>query len=267
MRKLFLSFIATGALALAAAGIAAAPAGATSLADIAKRGKVRIGVLTGAPPMGMVDEHGKPAGYDVDVASLVGTQFNLPVELVPLTPPARIPALQTGQVDFLVATLAPTGERAKTVMFTTPYSAFNMVVVSGPGKVYNTTADLKGKRIAVNRGSSQETALRRANVSGLELVVYEDDATTAQALLSGQVDGTALPSTVASALLAQFPSQGLQVGQPFFRQGNSMATLPGDFELLQYLNTVIYIIKVSGQLDAIATKWTGEPFPASLPTF
>ena len=52
--------------------------------------------------------------------------LSLPVELVPLTPPARIPALQTGKVDFLVATLAPTGERAKTVMFTQPYSAFNM---------------------------------------------------------------------------------------------------------------------------------------------
>ena len=271
MRKMFRTFIAAGALALAAvgplAGLAAGSADATSLSDIQKRGKVRIGVLTGAPPMGMVDEHGKPAGYDVDVANLVGTMFNLPVELVPVTPPARIPALQTGQVDFLVATLAPTGERAKTVMFTTPYSAFNMVVVSGPGKVYNVVGDLKGKRIAVNRGSSQETALRRANVPGLELVVYEDDATTAQALLSGQVDGTALPSTVAAALLKQMPSAGLQVGQPFFRQGNSMATLPGDFELLHYLDTLIYLMKVSGQLDAIAVKWTGEPFPASLPTF
>lgn len=271
MRQVFRTLFAAGALALAVAGplagFSSGPAEATSLSDIIKRGKVRIGVLTGAPPMGMIDENGKPTGYDVDVANLVAQQMNLPVELVPLTPPARIPALQTGQVDFLVATLAPTGERAKTVMFTTPYNAFNMVVVSSGGKVFNSTADLKGKRIAVNRGSSQETALRRANVQGLEIVVYEDDSTSAQALLSGQVDGTALPSTVAAALMKQFPNAGLQVGQAFFRQGNSMAVMPGDYELLQYLNTVIYIIKVSGQLDAIAVKWTGEPFPASLPTF
>lgn len=271
MKSVFRSLIAAGALALAVlgplAGLSSSAAHATSLSDIQKRGKVRIGVLTGAPPMGMVDDRGNPTGYDVDVANLVGTMFNLPVELVPLTPPARIPALQAGQVDFLVATLSPTGERAKTVMFTSPYSAFNMVVVSGPGKVFNSLEELKGKRISVNRGSSQETALRRANVPGLELVVYEDDSTSAQALLSGQVDGTAIPSTVANALVKQMPNAGLQVGKPFFRQGNSMATLPGDSELLQYLNTLIYLMKVSGQLDAIATKWTGEPFPTSLPTF
>jgi len=104
-------------------------------------------------------------------------------------------------------------------------------------------------------------------VPGLDLVVYEDDATTAQALLSGQVDGTALPSTVAAVLLKQMPDADLQMGQAFFRQGNSMATLPGDHELLQYLNTLIYPMKVYGQLDTIAIKWTGEPFPASLPTF
>ena len=228
---------------------------------------MRIGVLTGAPPMGMVDERGNPAGYDVDVANLVGTMMGLPIEMVPLTPPARIPALQTGQVDFLVATLAPTGERAKTVMFTTPYSAFNMVIVSGPDQAFEELSELSGKRVAVNRGSSQETALRRAAVPDLEIVVYEDDSTSAQALIAGQVDATALPSTVADGLLQQAPDAGLQIGFTFFRQGNSMATLPADFELHQYLNTLIYLMKVSGELDEIAVKWTGEPFPASLPTF
>ena len=129
------------------------------------------------------------------------------------------------------------------------------------------TPDSQRIEIDAQDGLSVMECARRANVPGLELVVYEDDATTAQALLSGQVDGTALPSTVAAALLKQMPSAGLQVGQAFFRQGNSMATLPGDYELLHYLNTLIYLMKVSGQLDAIAVKWTGEPFPASLPTF
>jgi len=263
MRQTFRTLMAAGAIALAGATAASA----TTLSEIQERGSVRIGVLTGAPPMGMVDEKGQPAGYDVDVANLVGTMMNLPVELVPLTPPARIPALQTGQVDFLVATLAPTGERAKTVMFTAPYSAFNMVVVSGPDQEFKELSDLQGKRVAVNRGSSQETALRRAAVPDLEIVVYEDDSTSAQALIAGQVDATALPSTVAEGLLKQASHLGLQIGFTFFRQGNSMATLPADFELHQYLNTLIYLMKVSGELDGIAVKWTGEPFPPGLPTF
>ncbi len=260
------AFLGTIAATVFLAGVPC-PAGAVTLADIQGRGTVRIGVLTGAPPMGMIDAQGNPSGYDVDVANQLGQYMGLPVELVPLTPPARIPALQTGQVDFLVATLAPTGERAKSVMFTSPYSAFNMVIVSGPNEKFESLDQLKGKRVAVNRGSSQETALRRANVEGLEIVVFEDDSTSAQALVAGQVDATALPSTVAQALITQAPQAGLQVGFTFFRQGNSMAVQPGDFDLLQYLNTSIYLMKVSGELDKIAVKWTGDPLPPTLPSF
>ena len=60
-------------------------------------------------------------------------------------------------------------------------------------------------------------------------------------------------------MLKQAPGAGLQIGFTFFRQGNSMATMPADFELSQYLNTLIYLMKVSGELDAIAVKWTGRP--------
>ena len=254
------------ALALAGAGAAALPAEAASLADLQGRGAVRIGVLTGAPPNGMIDENGNPSGYDVDVANVIGRYLNLPVKLVPLTPPARIPALQTGQVDFLVATLAPTGERAKTVMFTAPYSAFDLVVVTAPDKSFATAQELKGKRVAVNRGSSQEAALRRAAIPGLEIVVYEDDSTATQAVLAGQVDAAIIPSTVAQGVVKQMPG-AMKIDFSFFRQGNSMAVQPGDFELLQYLNTSIYVMKVSGELDRISVKWTGEPLPPQLPSF
>jgi polar amino acid transport system substrate-binding protein len=262
----FLRGVTVAAGFVAASLVTAASAHAVTIAEIMSRGTVKIGVLTGAPPMGMVDENGKPSGYDVDVANLIGSYLSLPVELVPLTPPARIPALQTGKVDFLVATLAPTGERAKTVMFTQPYSAFNMDIISGSGQKFENLESLAGKRVSVNRGSSQETALRKANIEGLEIVVYEDDSTSAQALIAGQVDAVALPSTVGEAIIKQRPEAGLQVGFTFFQQGNSMATKLEDFELRQWLNTSIYLMKMSGDLDRISTKWTGRPMPV-LPSF
>ncbi len=229
----------------------------STLNKIQQRGVVRIGVLTGAPPMGMVDEQGRPSGYDVDVANLLGKYLGFPVELVPLTTTPRISALQSDKVDFLVATLAPTGERAKQVMFSTPYSAFSHVIMSA--EKYTDLHDLAGKTIAVNRGSPSETALRNAKVEGVNIILYEDDSTVAQALISGQADAVALPSTVAHGLLKQVPDSGFQIGIAFLKQGNSMAVRLGDFEMLHYLNTAIYLMKISGELDAISTKWTGEP--------
>ena len=38
------------------------------------------------------------------------------------------------------------------------------------------------------------------------------------------------------------------------------------FELHQYLNTLIYNMKLSGFLDELSRKWVGSPLP-ELPTF
>ncbi len=242
------------------------PAAAQTTAEIVKRGKVRIGVLTGSPPMGMVDGTGNPIGYDVDMATLIAKYMGVPVELTPLTPPARIPALQSGKVDFLVATLAPTPARALTVDFTQPYNAFQMAVIAKKSVAVHGLDDLKGKSIGVNRGSSQESALQRVAVPGLKITRFEDDSTVVQALVAGQIDTAAVPDTVQADYLKNRPDADIEGKFIFFQQPNSIAVRKGSDELLRWLNNMIYFVKVSGELDEICRKWTGNPLPP-MPTF
>src|SRR2546427_7043122 len=96
--------ICLSGMVLALASAFAGSASAQTVADIVKRGKVKVGVLIGAPPYGSVDAQGNAIGYDADVTALVGKYLGVPVEIVQLTPPARIPALEAGKVDFLIAT-------------------------------------------------------------------------------------------------------------------------------------------------------------------
>ena len=265
-----LKTLRAAALALAACAalvLAAAPAGAQTVTEIVKRGKVRIGVLIGAPPYGSIDAEGKPVGYDEDVAALVAKYMGVPIEMVPLTPPSRIPALESGKVDFLVATLAPTAERAKAVMFTIPYSTFQMGIWSKRGENIKGWADLKGKRVGVNRGSSVEGELtKREKELNLSISRFEDDSTTMQALFSGQVEAIAGPD--AQALAAMKAREGVDCEQKFVfaQQPNSMTVRKDAFELHQYLNNVIYIMKLNGELSEISQRWVGVPLPP-LPTF
>ncbi|MBC7801452.1 MAG: transporter substrate-binding domain-containing protein [Gemmatimonadaceae bacterium] len=252
------------AMLMAAGGVAQAQAQTT--AEIVKRGRVKIGVLTGAPPYGMIDAQGNPSGYDVDVANLIAKYMGVPVDLVPLTPPARIPALQAGRVDFLVATLAPTPERALTVDFTIPYNAFQMAIMAKKATAITTLDDLKGKTVGVNRGSSQETALNKAAVQGTRITRFEDDSTTAQALIAGQIDSVALPDTIGKEIARTRPDADMETKFIFFQQPNSLAVRKGSDELRQWLNNTIYFIKVSGELNEICMKWTGQPL-SNLPTF
>lgn len=250
--------LAASALFAAAAGLAQA---AATVEQIVKRGSVKIGVLSGVPVYGTVDEKGNPAGYDIDVARVLGGYLGVKVDLVPLTPPARIPALQAGKIDFLVATLAATPERAKVVMFSKPYSAFRMVVFAGRQEPLRGVADLKGRRIGVNRGSSQETALVRAAVPGLEIVRYQDDATVVQALIAHQVDAAAIPDGVAREIARQQPEADLLIKFTFFVQPNAMAVRLEEAEMRDWLNKAIERMTTSGELQKIALKWTGSDLP------
>ena len=255
------------AVSLLVGGVAGSGAATAQTVDeIVAAGEVRIGVLTGAPPFGTIDERGNPAGYDVDVANLVAGYLGVTPTLVPLTPPARIPALEAGKVDFLVATLAPTPERARTVMFTMPYSAFRMVIAAPKETAIAKIDELAGKRVGVNRGSSQEAALTKLAVPDMEIVRFEDDSTVAQALIAGQIDAIAMPDTVVSSMLTTRPDADVEIKFTFFEQPNAMAVKKDAFELRQWLNNTIYYMKVMGDLDAIAEKWTGQPVP-QLPVF
>lgn len=249
------------------AGVAVAAAvHAQTVSDIVKKGKVTIGVVSGAPPFGTTDAQGNPAGYDVDVANLVAKYMGVPAEIVPLTSPSRIPALESGKVDFLVATLAPTPERARAVMFSMPYSAFEMSIFAPTAAKYSRLQDLGKKKVGVTRGTTQDTALTRLAIPGTNIVRFEDDATTAQALMSGQVEAVALPQTIGHEIVKSRAAGKFDSKFSFAQQPNSMTVRKDAFELHQWLNNVIYFIKNNGELDAVSRKWTNSPLP-NLPVF
>lgn len=239
---------------------------AQTIDEILDAGKVRIGVVTGVPPFGTVSASGEVIGYDVDVAKLIGEYLGVDVEIVGLTPPSRIPALQSGQVDILVATLGPTPERAQTVMFTIPYSAFLMTILAPVDAEYNSLEDLVGVSVAVPRGSPQDVQLSRQAVEGTDIQRFQDDATAAQALFSGQVDAVAIPNITARSILEQRGEEGYELKFAFSQQPNSMTVRKDAFELHQWLNNFIYWVKLNGQLDAISQEWIGDPLP-ELPVF
>jgi polar amino acid transport system substrate-binding protein len=191
----------------------------------------------------------------------------VPVEVVQLTPPARIPALEAGKVDFLVSTLAPTPERAKAVLFTIPYSAFQTGIYAKKGTTIKTWADVKGMKVGVNRGSSLEREfVNREKELGLTILRFEDDSTVMQALFSGQVQAIAGPDAQANSAIKAKGDTETELKFVFGIQPNSMALRKDALELHQWLNNVIYYIKQNGELNAISEKWVGGPLP-ELPTF
>lgn len=240
---------------------------AQSINDIVSSGKVRIGVNSGAPPFSLVDAKGTAVGYDVDVANLLAKYLGVAVEITPYPTASRIPALEAGKVDIVVATLSPTPARARAVMFTMPYSTFQLVVLAPKESAIKSIADLAGKKVGVSRGTPQEVALMRAAPKNAQLARFDDDSTTMQSVISGQVDAIAIPETVFIELRKVRPDIGVEPKFALFNQFMSIAVRKDAFELRQWLNTTLSFIKQNGELDEISKKWTGKPLPPEMPVF
>src|SRR5580698_2930650 len=144
------------ALLLLAGAATLRPASAQTIDEILSKGTINIGVLVDLPPYGILNDKQEPDGYDIDVAKLLGKYMDVKVNLVQLTSPNRIPFLITNKVDLIVATFGVTPERAKTVLFSIPYSAIENVVFAPKDKAIKSMADLKGLRVGVPRGTVQD---------------------------------------------------------------------------------------------------------------
>ncbi len=253
------------AVVMMVAGIGAGPARAQTVDEIISRGTINIGVLVDLPPYGLLNSEQQPDGYDIEVAKLLGKFLGVKVNLVPLTGPNRIPFLVSGKVDLIVATFGITPERAKTVMFSIPYSAIENVIFAGKDKNYAKIEDLKGARIGVPRGTVQDVLLTNALGRQASIQRFDDDPSTYQALLSGQVDAIAETGLTGDEF---YKKAGSDIGRKFtlLRQPNGITMRANQWNLHQWVNTFVYYVKNDGELDTLYRKWFQTPLPP-LPTF
>ena len=257
------SFI-QGGLALGGAALILLPSGramAETVQDIQKRGKVRLGVLGDQPPWGFLDENGKSAGYDVDFGKLMAKAMGVEPEFVTMTVAARIAQLMTNKVDFVIAVMGMYPERAKVVQFTQPYAALSIIVLGKKSADIKTVADLNKLRVGVPRGAAQDTALTAQMAKGSDIRRFDDDASTIQALLAGQVDAIGGNTTYMLNINKVAPNNDFEQKLVLNRQFMGVAMRPGQKELNEWLNAFIEKAHNDGELEALNQKWLHQPLP------
>ena len=252
------------AMAISTVGIVAAAAPATAQTPDALKtaGKVRIGMLVDFPPYGILNENNEPDGYDADVAKLFAERLGVPIEIVQLTGPNRIPNLLTGRIDIVIGSLTITPERAKQVQFSSPYSVAPTVIIGVRDLKAEKLEDLSGVSVAVPRAGSQDLVLTKSAPKDTQIQRFDDDASASQALLSGQVQTLAASMSVVAQIQKASPAGTFEVKFPLYTSLFGMAMRPGEEELLTWSNAFIAENIANGKLSELNKKWFGEDLPA-----
>ena len=208
-----------------------------SLESIKERGTIRIGVFSDKPPFGYIDSNGENQGYDVYLAKrlakdLLGDESK--VEFVLVEAASRVEYLQSNKVDLLLANFTVTKERAEQVDFANPYMKVALGIVSKDGGI--TSVDqLKGKTLAVNKGTTAETYFTE-NYPDINLLKFDQNTETFQALKDGRADALAHDNTLLFAWANE--NDGFEVGVSSLGRHDTIAPAvkKGNDELRSWVN-------------------------------
>jgi polar amino acid transport system substrate-binding protein len=254
IRKMRRRLLLGSAVLLAAPALLSAPAFAITPAEIKARGKLIVGIQGDNPPWGFVNSSGKQEGFDADIAELFGKELGVPVEFVPLAVANRIPALTSGRVDILFATMAMLPDRAKAVQYSKPYVANIITLVAPKATVIKTNADMGKVAIGVPRASVQDTQITKNAPEGTTIRRFDDDAATIQALVSGQVQAVGGNMFYVQRLNQAKPDT-YEDKLEFTRLYNGACTRLGEKEMNTAVNSFIDKIKANGELAKAYQKW------------
>jgi polar amino acid transport system substrate-binding protein len=245
-----------GLLALSLAAFTGTVAKADAFEDILKKGVVRIATPLDVPPFGSLNEKREPEGFDIELAGMVAKSLGVKLEMQQVTGANRIPYLITNKVDIVISVMGLTPERAKQIMFTSPYADTNLAVF-GPKGLDVTSADKLGKyKVAAAKGTTQELALSTMNPKA-DIMRTEDDATAAAAYVSGQAELFATNSLIIPDLKKRNPDKEFEVKFVIRRSPAHMGVRMGEHNLVRWLDEFIFFNKMNGEIDRLHQKWLG----------
>jgi len=233
--------------------LAAATLAALSTSGYAQE-TVRIATEGAYAPWNFLDDAGKPAGYEIDLAAAICEKAVLTCEVVTNDWDSIIPNLLAGNYDVIMAGMSVTDERKETVDFADEYKpADPSRFVAAPGAGIDFAA-LTGKRIGVQGGTIQEAYANSELGTGNTVVAF-GTADQAMADLAGGnldiilADGAYLEPIVATGQV-EF------VGEPVVIGGGVAPALRKDeTELKTTINTALEALKADGTVDTLIAKW------------
>ncbi len=248
----------------------APPALADKIDDVVKAGQVRCGVMLDFPPAGFRGQGNEPDGFDVQTCKDIAQALGVKSVVVETSSSDRVPALVANRIDVLIASTSPTLERAKTVAFTVPYTAYTNVILTRVDGGIKSFDDLKGRSVGGVTGTTTE-AVMLAGLQGWgqgrdKYTGYGTEIDSYVALSQGKVDGLVVSNTVGSVLgqTPQFKNLAVIGNAPGAADLCAIAVNKRDGELLRWLNLFLWQQTRSGRYAELYKKYFGLGTPPAL---
>lgn len=159
-----------------------------------------MGTSADYPPFEYVDsaKGEEIIGFDVDLAKAIGEKLGYEIQVKDMDFNGLIPALETSQVDFVLAGMTPTDERKENVDFSDVYYTASHMIVSKKDSGIESLEDLNGKTLGVQLASIQADKAEEISET-VDMTVENRNRIPelVQEIMAGRFDATMIEDTVA----------------------------------------------------------------------
>lgn len=178
------------------------PEGDTSLEDVKKNGVLKLGLDDALPPMGFRNDKWEIDGFDIEVAEKVCEKMGVTLDNQPIDWDSKDKELNGKNIDCIWNGFTVTEDRKKEVLFSEAYMTNRQVVVVLDNSGLSTLADLKGKKVTLQQGSTAADALDampdlKASLKDGKPVLIKDNVLALNDLKKGGCDAVIMDEVVA----------------------------------------------------------------------
>jgi len=229
--------------------------------EIKKAGKIVVGTNAYYPPYEFHKEiNGKDeiVGFDIDIAREIAKNLGVELEIKDMDFDGLLLALNADKIDFVIAGMTPTSERAKAVDFSQVYyKAVHGVIINVDNKdVFKTVDDLIGKKIGAQKATVQEE-VAKAEITDVELKSLSKIPDLILEVKNNKIQGLVIEKPVAKAYTDK--NKDLMLMDLTFEDaegGSAVAIKKGNTDLLDEINKTLDILIKDGSIEKFVTEAT-----------
>ena len=167
-------------------------------------------------------------------------------------------SIPQGRFDLAASSITITEERKKDAIFSDAYFAANQSIMVKKGSAIRTEADLEGKTLGAQRGTTGADYARK--IPGVTLKQYEEIDDAFVALETGRVE--AVINDFAISAYATTSRTGLEVVSQITTNESYGLMFPKESTALRdQFNSALRQMRDDGTYDRIYRKWFGEAPP------
>lgn len=225
--------------------------------------KLKVGMDLRYPPFETVDLQNNPEGISVDIAFAFGAFIGREVEIINTDFAALIPALESGEIDIVIASMSINEEREMSVDFTDPYFYFK--IISLLNKDFATSNNLTEDSsiedlLAIDSvnyvGIATQVSTSIPESYGKTVIEATDLGTAIESVAQGTSDVLLMSANPVVNGFKANPNTTMVLWDSFVSSPIGMAVVEGNTDLLAQANAFIdTFMEVDGLYDVLSDKW------------